>query len=97
MSHAQLLNADWRAVTVLGSSSCSNSAAGGASAGLPLLQLQLSLAHTDPNINKQPVSVTRPTVDATGQVYTPNELLLLELNADELDAVIQSLQTALTA
>ena len=96
MFHAQLLNADWRAVTVLGSSSCSNSAA-----VEPLLASPPSTAveprSHQPQHQQGAGQLARPTVDATGQVYTPNELLLLELNADELDAVIQSLQTALTA
>ena len=90
---SQLLNFDWRVVSVIGSDSVSNlpgTSSGGN--GIPLLQLTLELS-AEQDSNARPSSFAR-VAGVDGEQVLPTSNLLLEMQLPQLEDLIVCLYGA---
>jgi hypothetical protein len=108
-SHSELLQFDWRALSVLGSSTFSGSNKDGdvQNGGVPIVQLKLDVASKRLTTSTAPDSDTFEAVLATcpvpqpkedgAQLVYPTHSLVCELDAAMLDEAISSLHSAIIA
>lgn len=98
---SELLNFDWRAVTVLGCSTVS-CFAGKNSTGVPLVQLKLDLADKAPRSATQldeaegPLSAPIAKIATNGYAMLPSRSLIVELDSAALSETIKALHNAIS-
>lgn len=110
VSHSELLHFDWRALSVLGSSTFSLAGRSNetASGGIPVVQLKMDLAakRFTPSVSaaaaadiSEETLITCPVpiaMDDGARLVHPTHSLVCELDAATLDATIRSLQAAIS-